>query len=392
MRGLKTTLYQRHDHPSCPALIDGQRPEHRCRGRWVAAIDYGVRRGKRDRRVLYGKTKAEARDKLNAALADEVDAEQRSGRVLTVGAWLDEWLANYKPLLRDASRASHAAKIKNYMKPTIGHVRLDRLTTLQVEQIEARLTMPCPDPTPEGRCPHKPSHGLSVGTARLVYVVLKDALGDAVKAGHIRRNPAERADAPSTYQKQRTHLATPVADRVLEVAAERGELARWLVALECGLRQSEALGLTWGLVDLDAGWLSVERTLQSNGQIGKPKSEASRRTIPLPTRTWAALRALRSQLVAAGVDVEPARPVFARSNGKPLDARTDWQAWRDLLIAAGVPHVALHSARQSAARRLNENGVDARDAAQFLGHSNVNMTYRYQRGADVETLRRAIER
>jgi integrase len=69
----------------------------------------------------------------------------------------------------------------------------------------------------------------------------------------------------------------------------------------------------------------------------------------------------------------------------------DRRRWKAFLKAAGVPDVTLYSARQSAARRLEEEGVAPRAAAQFLGHSNVNMTYRYQRGADIETLRTAIE-
>lgn len=386
MRKVTTSLYQRHDHPSCPTAIDGERPKHRCRGRWVAAIDYGTAKdGSRRRRVLYGTTKAEAQGKLTDALADEVHAlSDPSGKVLTVGAWMDEWLRDYKPKLRDSTRQSHGSKIRTYIKPLIGQTRLDRLTTLQVEQIESRLTRPCPSPNTEGKCVHKPSHGLSDATARQTFVILKDALGDAVKAGHIRRSPAENADAPGTHQAQRPHLQTPVADRVLKLAEKQGTAARWYCALEMGLRQSEALGLTWGLVDLDAGWMSIEQTRNDAGQIGRPKSDAGWRAIPLTTGTWQSLRALHTKLTLEGNPPQPSDFVF------PVGHKTDWKAWRDLLAAAGVPHVALHSARQSAARRLDENGTSPRAAATFLGQSNVNMVYRYQRGADVETLRKAI--
>lgn len=381
-----TNLYQRHDHPTCPPAAESERPKHRCRGRWVGVINYGTtKHKKRDRRVVYGTTKAEARTKLDELIADESGAEDRSGKILTVGAWLDEWLDDYKPKLRDSTRKSHRSKIKTYLKPLIGNVRLERLTTLQVEQIESRLTIDCPDPAVDGRCPHKPHHGLTVSTARQTFVILKDALGDAVKAGHLRRNPADRADAPATYQAQRDHMQTRVADMVLAHAKKLGTDARWYCALEMGLRQSEALGLRWGLVDLESGWISIQSTRNGSGQIGRPKSEAGRRDIPLPTKTWGALRSLHTKLVVEGNEPAPSDFVF------PVAHKTDWKAWRDLLAGAGVPHVSLHSARQSAARRLDEDGTTARAAATFLGQSNVNMVYRYQRGADIETLRKAIE-
>jgi integrase len=382
-----TNLYQRHDHSSCPASVDGQRPKHRCRGRWVGVINYGRTKTKaRDRRVIYGATKAEAQAKLSELVADDLDADDRSGRILTVGVWLDEWLETYKPLIKAQTRDGYAAKIHTYMKPLLGPVRLDRLTVLQVEQVEARLTMACPTPSPDGRCPHKPHHGLAVSTARQVFVILKDALADAVKAGHIRRNPAERADAPATEQNQREHLTTPLADAVVAYARTIGgdrEL-RALVALEMGLRPGEALGLTWGVVDLEAGALTIARTIESSGAWGTPKSTAGRRTIPLTSRTWAAAKALHTRLVTADAAPQPADRIF--TDRLDLDRRR----YKTLLASAGVPDVTLYSARQSAARRLEEDGVPARVAAQFLGHSNVNMTYRYQRGADVETLRKAI--
>lgn len=388
-RNLKTTIYQRHSHPTCPPPADGKRPAHRCRGRWVAVIDYGASRGKtRDRRSFYGQTKAEAQAKLNEAMADEVDAPvERSGKVLTVGSWVDEWFTHYKPKLKPQTRESHGSKIRTYIKPLLGNIRLDRLTTLQVEQVESRLTMACPSPTVEGKCPHKPHHGLSVSTARQTFIILKDALGDAVKAGHLRRNPAELADAPATKQAQRPHMKTAIADLTIKAASKKSALegARACIALEQGLRPGEALGLVWGLLDLDDECsLTVARTIEISGRWGTPKSDAAYRTIPLTTRTLAALRRLRAELTQAGTPPAPTDRVFDRSHD------LDQKAWRNLLADNGIPHVTRASARQSAARRLEENGAKERAAAQFLGHSNVNMTFRYQRGADVETLRKSI--
>lgn len=383
-----TSLYQRHDAKTCPPMIDGERAKHRCRGRWVGVVNYAKqKKDKRDRQVVYGTTKAEAAKKLSELVADIVDTGERSGQVMTVGAWLDEWITNHKPKLKQQTRDGYESKIRAYMKPLIGNVRLDRLTTLQIEGIESRLTLPCPEPTPDDRCPHKPSHGLSVSSARQVFVILKDALGDAVKAGHIRRNPAEHADAPTTEQNMREHLTTPLAKLVIDYARglETDRELRALMALEMGLRPGEAMGLTWGVVDLENGSLTVARTIEMSGAWGTPKSFAGRRTIPLTAKTWDAARALSARITAAGTPPQPAERIF------PDTLDHDRRRWKQLLQSAGVPVVTLYSARQSAARRLEEEGVQPRAAAQFLGHSNVNMTYRYQRGADIETLRTAIE-
>lgn len=384
------SIHQRHDHPTCPALNrDGTRPGHRCRGTWVAVLNGSYVNGKRDRRNFYGKTRAEVQAKLDEA--KKRTPTTKPSTIPTVEQWLTEWITQHKSDVRTQSHETYRKKIDAYLIPLLGPTRLDRLTALQIEALDTRLRMPCPEPTPDGKCPHTPSHGLSYSTARLVYTILKDALGDAVKARKILDNPGTNAKGPS---KKRTagvaaprperRLSTSVADIVLEVAQSQGDAARWWCALEMGLRQGEALGLPWSLLDLEREEMSILRTLEPNGAYGLPKSAAGERTIPILPNTLAALKRRRAHILAAGGTLDPDGRVFGGS------ADADRQAWRRLLESAGVPHVKLHSARQTAARRFEERGVEARVAAQFFGWEDVKMVYHYQRNAEVEALRRSI--
>jgi integrase len=169
---------------------------------------------------------------------------------------------------------------------------------------------------------------------------------------------------------------------VLSAAQGRRNGARWAVALGVGLRQSEALALRWSDVDLDAGTLTVCRTLHRvTGQglvFAEPKSERSRRRIALPRPLVDLLRAHRAAQLAerlrAGNRWEDGDLVFAQANGRPLDKRADWQAWRDLLAAACVRQVRLHDARHSAATTLLALGVPVRVVADMLGHSQTRVT------------------
>lgn len=384
------SIHQRHDHPTCPPLIAGERPDHRCRGTWVASINYGTVNGKRDRRNLYGKTKAEVQAKLKDAHRRAPQA--RSSDMPTVGEWLTEWISNHKADVRRQSRETYEKKITGYLIPLIGHIRLDRLTTLQIEAIDTRLRMPCPQPNAEDTCPHKPSHGLSYSTARLTYTILKDALGDAVKARIITDNPGDTATGPS---KKRTagvapprphlRLSTGVADAVLAHAETQGDAARWWCALEMGLRQGEALGLCWGMVNLENATMSIVRTIEQNGAWGLPKSDAGVRDIPILPNTLAALKRRRAHILAAGGTIGADERIF------PASPDADRAAWRRLLKSAGAAHVKLHSARETSAHRFRERGVHELNAAQFFGWEDVKMVYHYQRDAEIDDLRKAIE-
>lgn len=75
------------------------------------------------------------------------------------------------------------------------------------------------------------------------------------------------------------------------------------------------------------------------------------------------------QRVVAAIVWEAGGFVFCQGNGRPMDARRDWQAWKALLNSAGVRNARLHDARHTAATMLLQQGVPARVAMQIPGHS-----------------------
>ena len=66
--------------------------------------------------------------------------------------------------------------------------------------------------------------------------------------------------------------------------------------------------------------------------------------------------------------------VFAQPNGRPIDRKADWRAWRALLTAAGVRTVRLHDGRHTAATLLLSAGVHPRVVMELLGHSQMRTT------------------
>ena len=89
----------------------------------------------------------------------------------------------------------------------------------------------------------------------------------------------------------------PSTDEIKAIIAAMPE--RWrpllLTAIFTGLRSSELRGLRWSDVDLKAGELHVRQRADRYNVIGKPKSKAGHRTVPLGP-----LRAQR----AAGVEAQ----------------------------------------------------------------------------------------
>lgn len=380
-------LYQRHDHATCPPLVqvgeddDGkpvtERAAHRCRGRWVGTVEVVVD-GRKRRKYVYAATSREAREKLAAANREKEDGTLVVASMTTAG-WMTYWLDNIAArTLRPQTLRGYRSKVDRYINPGIGRVRL---TALQPEHIRRMYDTMRAD-------------GLAEASVRQTHAILRRALKVAVQEGKLGSSPAERMESPGTETAKREQLTVEQAARVLRAA---GDDARWWLAIFYGMRQGEVLGLRWRDVDLDRHFLRVEQSLQTDvdGSLifGPPKSKASRRPIPLLPQVEARLR-----ILAADVDERTlaSDALVFHNAGRPVQPKRDWQAWRDLLDLAAVPpyspvpQIALHAARNSAASLLEAAGVPARLAAQILGHAQVSMTFSYQ-DAELERMRTALE-
>lgn len=104
--------------------------------------------------------------------------------------------------------------------------------------------------------------GAGPATCAHVRRTLSAALNSAVERGHLARNPVLVSQPPRYDAPEVEPLTAADARKVLAVAANRRNAARWSVALALGIRQGEPLGLRWSNVDLDEGRLTVRAQLQ----------------------------------------------------------------------------------------------------------------------------------
>ncbi|HEY4604496.1 MAG TPA: site-specific integrase, partial [Blastococcus sp.] len=109
-----------------------------------------------------------------------------------------------------------------------------------------------------------------------------------------------------------------------------------------------------------------------------PKADRSRRTLALPGQLVEALRLHRAaqlqERVTAGSLWQENDLVFAQVNGRPIERKSDWKAWKKLLDEAGVRDVRLHDGRHTAATLLLSEGVHPRVVMEVLGHAQMRTT------------------
>lgn len=359
-------------------------------GLFVATIEAGwTTKGTRRRITVSAKTKKAAETKLKEKqrqIAREgLPTEGVSSRT-TVKAWSETWLVELARHARPKYFATEQSSVKQWIIPTIGHKPLATLTPADVRAV-----------TNAAR-----KAGRSTTTAGYAQGVLTRMLKSAIVEGHPVPQRVLLVPAPGKSVSDRTDIDLTDALALLAVAADMPDGSRWVAAFLQGLRQAEALGLTWPLVDLAAGVQDIAwqlqplpyldraagtfrvpdgyeaRHLTGAFHLTRPKSKSGSRVQPLVP--W------MTGTLAAWHRIAPVSPhglVWPRADGRPRTAAADREQWYAMQEKAGVQHPAgrpylIHEIRHTTATLLLELGVDPKVIVAIMGHSSITTTRGYQ--------------
>ena len=224
--------------------------------------------------------------------------------------------------------------------------------------------------------------GLTPLTVQYIHAMLNRALKVAVNDGLIPSNACKAVSSPKVQREEMQYLSEEVS-AFFEAAKEDRLEALYIVAVTTGLRQGELLGLKWEDADLEAGKLSVQRTLSAakNGsRFNSPKRNNSRRSVKLPAQAIEALTTHRERLLDEREKLaelwQDYGLIFASTIGTPLSRHNVFnRSFKPLLKKAGLPHtIRFHDLRHTCATLLCSRKVNPKVVQETLGHANIHQT------------------
>jgi integrase len=320
-------------------------------GRWYATVSLGTDAdGKRLRKQVSGATKVEVLQKLRT-LQDE--AASTDDTTITVSEWLDRWLASAKSRVRPSTYSLYATLVRTHIKPAIGYLLLAKLTPSTVQKFYATLE----------------SEGVSARTRHAVHSRLFTALKSAVRLGVLTRNVAEMVDAPRYLAPEVVPLSVVEVRTLLAAARSERLYALFLLAVHTGARQGELFALHVRDLDLKAGTLSINGTMNEDGTISPPKTARGRRRIDLAPDV---VKALEEHLKRNPTNDDL---LFTSADGSALrKSNFIRREWASLLKKAGLPPTKFHTLRHTAATLMLSSSVHPKVVQETLGHSSIEMT------------------
>lgn len=334
------------------------------KGLWIAQV-YG-----RKPAGGYGyRTKSAATQKVALTKLKELQAEvQRLAGVLPAArtydlpAFLKRWLDGHE--IRPSTRTLYERTLERHVYPYVRHLDPTKLDPSDIKALQGELRR----------------KGVGARTRLLVHQILRAAFTQETRDGRgvVAHNPMRGLAAPQ-YERTTPRYYT-VEQTTAFLASTEGTLyhALFVLLLDAGLREGEALALRPSDVDLETRKLRITRSLgwkDGRPVFGPPKTEAGVRDIVLSNRTIAALKAHRKRLLESGLSGNVHGLLFPSPQGRAMQKDNFLKRIvYPLMDRAGLPRITVHQLRHSAATRMLEAGVPLHVVQRRLGHSSISVT------------------
>ena len=313
--------------------------------------------GKRHYRSFYGYTAEEAEFKMLSArepVTTITDLTEMTVKELTM-----EYLSIIKPRLKESSRANYRMKAEKHIIPAFGDYKCG---LLKADAIYAFIEK-------------KLKAGLSTRYVTDIIVLLKSIYRYANLVYGI-RNCLEGLVMPKKTKTEIVILRQTEQSSLMSYLSADLDLNALgiILSLHTGIRIGELCALQWKNIDLENRTITVNKTIQRirnyNGKhktklvITEPKSQSSKRVIPIPDFLVAMLERFK----------DSAEKFVLSGKYSPVEPRTVQYRFVSVLKKANLPSVHFHSLRHAFATNCVAVGFDVKTLSEILGHSSVEIT------------------
>lgn len=334
-------------------------------------LEYGYSGGHRFRKVRTFHNLKEAKQ-----AEESFSRFRKATKDITDRITLKEYIDNYywpiaSKRLAATSRDTYKREIEKRLVPFLGLFELGKIDRKQIQKMLNAIE--------------------TESVAKKCLSVLKTILNEAVSDGFISSNPASLKYAfPPVGKKRDNGLILSDFDQIASfIAVIQNDALEPIVrlvmtGLMLGLRPEERYALDYEDFDFANGTVSVNSayvTVSGGNQLKQPKTELSKRVIPMP-RQFQDWFYWSSNGSGAWI---------TNSSGDRLSPSTGRKMWNRYLDAhPDLPRITLENMRHSFATSCLHAGMNIEDLSRMLGHSDINTTFKRYVKPDLSNIRAGL--
>lgn len=329
------------------------------------------------RKTIYGKNLRELRKQLAEAIAENDNFTSVKDEI-TLDKWFDKWMEIYKEKsIRPNTRRNYTNIYKKNISPYIGNRFINSLVKSDIQQLIDKAS----------------DDNYGYEQQNKIKVILRDMLQRAVEDNLVINNPVSGIKLRADKEIKAKSLTIDEQSTFFDYCRNGFYDNLFNVAVNTGLRPGELFALQISDINLDEGFIDVNKTLvyqkyledeRKEFHIEPPKTKQSYRKVPINS---ICRKYLEKQLSLKTV-VSQKRPkqqndyLFVTKFNTPLNSVIYSDAIKAVIRQINLTRpfdeqfevFSGHTFRHTFATRCFENGVDAKVVQNYLGHASLKMT------------------
>ena len=345
--------------------------------------------GKLIRKQFYGESKKEAEAKRDAYMFNIKSGLNASYEKLTFASAYKQWFETvHKPTLALSSIIRYERDNKRIYATTFMHMRLLDIRALHIQQSYNDML----------------GAGHSVISVINMGKLLSAFFKYAVKTDMIIKNPMLAVVKPKVrkIEVEKPTLEKDDLHKIITYAQSHANMFIFVFLAFTGLRQGEAMALTYNDIDFTKGIVRVNKSvgyLYIDGTyspvVSSTKTTCSTREVPLLENLRQAFDSYimheKSKHEKLGVPFDKNSIVFSTDACSYIEAKNLRIRFHRLLKRLDIDIINIHALRHTFCSWLAENGVNIKTASELMGHADVNTTMKIYTHVQQEEKKRSIE-
>jgi len=335
------------------------------------------------RRIKHTKTittpnKRDAEKALAKLITEIENGQVMNTKNLTFEEFIKRWLSEYaERSLAPKTLADYKQQLEYRVIPMLGRLKLDQIKPLHLMKYYNHLR------SENVRLDNRPGK-LSEKTVLKNHMLISSILQKAVNWQMLHSNPARNVERPKFIRKPVRYYNEDQLKKLfgnLKTAPLKYQTAVFIAVL-CGVRLGELLGLEWGDIDFEKRSMVVQRAsqyLKERGLFTKmPKNQSSIRKVsisPLLVEILVQYKEERNiEIKKVGSLWNKTDRLFTQWNGNPMHPSAVAQWFRKFLKRNSLDVINFHALRHTSATMLIAKGVHPKTISSRLGHANISTT------------------